>query len=258
MNLFLKICPQCKIEKSLANFYKEEYRSFCKRCTKENHKILLQNKKRKKAIGDGFKICKKCNIRKSINEFHKMKNGKFGVRTICKECLRSSEVKEKELRLALVSKGFKICSKCEKDKPLSEFHKHKKAKFGVTSICKICMYQYKKEKRNLIKQEKIKLALKNKILNNLRSRLSHALKRNSKIKHTLEYIGCTLEELKNHLESRFIDGMNWDNYGKWHIDHIRPCARFDLSNPEEQHKCFHFSNLQPLWEKDNLIKGDKF
>ena len=52
-------------------------------------------------------------------------------------------------------------------------------------------------------------------------------------------------------------GMSWDNYGKWEIDHIRPCASFDLSKPEEQYKCFNYMNLQPLWEKENQTKTKK-
>ena len=72
-------------------------------------------------------------------------------------------------------------------------------------------------------------------------------------------IGCSLEELKKHLESQFKPGMSWKNRGRngWHIDHIKPCASFDLSKSEEQHKCFHYSNLQPLWAKENLRKGIK-
>jgi len=53
--------------------------------------------------------------------------------------------------------------------------------------------------------------------------------------------------------------MTWSNYGKgWHIDHIKPCASFDLSNPEQQKICFHYTNLQPLWAIDNIKKGAKF
>jgi hypothetical protein len=89
----------------------------------------------------------------------------------------------------------------------------------------------------------------------LRNRIYYAIKNNSKFKSTLHLLGCSIEELKNHLSSKFTEGMNWNNYGKWHIDHIKPCASFDLSKPEEQFKCFHYTNLQPLWAKENLSKG---
>lgn len=74
---------------------------------------------------------------------------------------------------------------------------------------------------------------------------------------TLELTGCSKEELITHLETKFTDGMTWDNYGEWHIDHIRPCASFDLEDPEEQKRCFHWTNLQPLWAQDNIRKGAK-
>ena len=73
----------------------------------------------------------------------------------------------------------------------------------------------------------------------------------------MELTGCTLEELKEHLASKFTEGMTFENYGKWHIDHILPCASFDLLLPEEQPKCFHYTNLQPLWAIDNMKKGAK-
>jgi len=91
----------------------------------------------------------------------------------------------------------------------------------------------------------------------LRSRLYSALKGINKSQSTLKLIGCSIEQLKQHLEMQFKPGMSFDNYGKWHIDHIRPCASFDLSKSEEQYKCFHYTNLQPLWAYDNLSKNDK-
>jgi hypothetical protein len=91
----------------------------------------------------------------------------------------------------------------------------------------------------------------------LRSRIWHALKHNFKSKSTLKLIGCSIEFLKFYLERKFEYNMNWNNYGKWHVDHIIPCASFDLSNPEEQALCFHYTNLQPLWAKDNLKKHAK-
>jgi len=74
---------------------------------------------------------------------------------------------------------------------------------------------------------------------------------------TLELTGCSKEELITHLQSKFTEGMTWDNYGEWHIDHILPCVSFNLEDPEEQKKCFHWTNLQPLWAIDNIRKGAK-
>lgn len=92
------------------------------------------------------------------------------------------------------------------------------------------------------------------ILQNLRNRIWRAVKRFNKSAKSQELIGCSSEELIEYLENQFVNGMSWDNYGKWHIDHIQPCSTFDMSEPDEQKKCFHYTNLQPLWAKDNLSK----
>jgi hypothetical protein len=92
---------------------------------------------------------------------------------------------------------------------------------------------------------------------NLRGRFNRALKRNTKSASVLTLIGCSIQELQAYLGEKFTDGMTWENYGEWHIDHIKPCASFDLSDPKQQQECFHYTNLQPLWAEDNLKKGDK-
>jgi len=92
---------------------------------------------------------------------------------------------------------------------------------------------------------------------NIRNRIRMALKRNSKSYNTNTLIGCSIKELKVHLQSLFKDDMSWDNYGEWQIDHKIPCAAFDLSNVDNQLICFNYKNLQPLWAIDNLIKKDK-
>jgi hypothetical protein len=94
----------------------------------------------------------------------------------------------------------------------------------------------------------------------LRSRLWWALKRSSKTKKAsaLGLVGCSVYELMQHLEAQFVPGMSWGNYGEWHIDHIRPCASFDLADLAEQKACFHYTNLQPLWAVDNLSKHAKW
>lgn len=97
---------------------------------------------------------------------------------------------------------------------------------------------------------------------NLRHRVWNALQANeaSKSKSIQDLIGCPFDDLAKHLEAQFVDGMTWENYGKhgWHLDHIRPCASFDLSDPNQQSQCFHYTNMQPLWAVDNLSKGAKW
>jgi len=91
---------------------------------------------------------------------------------------------------------------------------------------------------------------------NLSCRINHALKCNSKSATTKRLLGCPIKDFIMYLESKFEVGMTWENYGKvWHVDHIMPCAIFDLTKPEHQNRCFHFSNLQPMFARENLQKG---
>ncbi len=82
-----------------------------------------------------------------------------------------------------------------------------------------------------------------------------ALRRKSR---TAELIGCSIQQLRAHLEAKFTNGMTWANQGAWHIDHIKPCALFDLTNEREQRACFHYTNLQPLWASENIRKSDTY
>jgi hypothetical protein len=101
----------------------------------------------------------------------------------------------------------------------------------------------------------------------IRSRVRGSLKNYNtrKDQHTMEYIGCSVEDLRNHLENQFENEtercghpISWENQGEWHIDHIRPCASFDLDLEDERHKCFHYTNLQPMWGPDNISKSDTY
>lgn len=90
-----------------------------------------------------------------------------------------------------------------------------------------------------------------------RSRIWSALKGKVKAQKTSELIGCSIEHLRLWLTFYFQPGMLWENYGDWHVDHIKPCASFDMSDPAQQRECFHYTNLQPLWAADNIRKGAK-
>lgn len=95
-----------------------------------------------------------------------------------------------------------------------------------------------------------------------RCRVNNAIRRAGveKSANTSQLIGTTREGLKRHLESLWALGMDWENYGPkgWHIDHKRPCASFDLTDPAQQRACFHYTNLQPMWATDNHSKGAKW
>ena len=95
----------------------------------------------------------------------------------------------------------------------------------------------------------------------LRSRFYYELKKHSATKKqsSITLVGCSIKKLKKYLESKFEEGMTWDNWSTngWHVDHIVPCSSFDLTKEKEQKKCFHYTNLQPLWAVDNRAKQSK-
>ena len=98
------------------------------------------------------------------------------------------------------------------------------------------------------------------IVVNMRTRIGIALRQYKDLKKTfstLELLGCSIDEFVKFIEAKFTEGMTWDNYGEWHIDHIKPCVSFVLTDMEQQKLCFHYTNLQPLWQHDNLSKGSK-
>lgn len=97
----------------------------------------------------------------------------------------------------------------------------------------------------------------------MRSRISAALKMCAsgqavKAARTAELVGCSWEFLVKHIEAQFLPGMTWENRAAWHIDHIRPCASFYLTDPAQQRLCFHYTNLRPLWAADNIRKGARY
>lgn len=117
----------------------------------------------------------------------------------------------------------------------------------------------KAREKDRIRSRRRRECLEVRILGALRNRLCDAIRGKSRSQTTQDLLGCTVEQLKTHLEGLFQSGMTWDNWthSGWHIDHIIPCAAFDLSDHEQQKRCFHYTNLQPLWAADNIRKGAK-
>jgi len=184
------------------------------------------------------KICTKCKIRKSIKEFCKKRNN---TNSICKKCCNQH------------TKNWEEKNKLYRKEYLQNYYQLNKEK--ILRDTKIYRLSHKKELAEYMKNKRhINLNLK--IKGYIANRMWHVLKGSYKSNSTMKLLDCSLEFLRNYLQNRFINGMSWSNYGKWHIDHIKPCASFNLSKPSEQRKCFHYTNLQPLWAKDNQSKRD--
>jgi len=115
------------------------------------------------------------------------------------------------------------------------------------------------EKRRIYEKQKYHTDINFKLRKSIRSRIGDYVSGDIKPTSAIKALGCTIEQLKIHIEKQFLPGMNWENHSfeGWHIDHIIPLASFDLTNPEDFAKACHYTNLQPLWALDNLKKGDK-
>lgn len=181
---------------------------------------------------------------------------------------------------------MKTCTKCNQIKPLTEYYKFRK---GYYPRCKHCCRAYSKkysennrenlkkyrennrekfmayhkeyrknnrEKRRVYRKQRYDTDIKFRIKALLRQRIKDALKK-KKSSRSMELIGCSILHFMKHLEKQFVPGMTWENQGEWHIDHMMPCASFDLEDPEQQRRCFHYTNQQPLWAAENISKGDK-
>lgn len=119
--------------------------------------------------------------------------------------------------------------------------------------------RYNRKKTMRRRRGRYRTDINYKLTCNLRARLYGALKRGRKSASTLELLGCSVEYLRSHIESLFTEGMSWTAVmdGRIQIDHIRPCASFNLTDPEQQKACFNYKNLQPLWKPDNQRKYTK-
>ena len=207
--------------------------------------------------------CTRCKEIKCLNKFNFIKS-RNKYHYYCKKCL--SEWK----------KEYKF-KNSEKIKNKNKEYKEKNA-----NIIKVKNKQYRIKNKNRDKKYRKTYYLKNKeeiklkcnerrqkrfkedplfkIKERLRTRIYKALNGISKSVRTMELLGCSVEEYKKHLELNFKDGMTWENYGYngWHIDHIRPCSSFDLSDFGQQKECFNYKNTQPLWAEENMKKGARY
>ena len=201
-----------------------------------------------------MKICKVCGIEKPLTEFSKKTGMKDGHLNQCKSCekeinnkwYQENLEKKKDYRKENAEKIKHYLKEYRKNnsQTIKEYHKE----YYQDNSEKV-KHRVKKYKRNRYKTDTLfRLSC------NVRGMVHRAIKN----KRTEEIIGCSFQELKLHLEKQFTEGMSWENYGEWHIDHKKPLSWFDITDPDEVDKANHYSNLQPLWAEENLIKGNRF
>jgi len=161
-----------------------------------------------------------------------------------------------ELNKQTINEQKKVYRKKNKDK-IKQYLEKNKDKFKQQRK----EYNIKNaDKKRQYQKNKIKNDIQYKLSRNLRKRLHSAIKNNQKLGSAVKDLGCTIDELKIYLESKFQEGMTWENwnlYG-WHIDHIKPLSLFDLTDKNQFLQAVHYTNLQPLWAEDNLSKNDKY
>jgi hypothetical protein len=183
------------------------------------------------------KLCVKCNSEKKISEFHNNKNGKYGVHSQCKICKNKYKKKYREKNKELIKEKSKEYSVNNKDK-IKEYKKK--------------YFQKNKDKFN---DRTKKYNLKNKHLKCWRDLLYMTLNKlgGNKEGKTIELLGYSALELKQHIEKQFTEGMSWKNHGEWHIDHIKPIITFERNTKPSIVNALN--NLRPMWATTRVING---
>jgi len=223
------------------------------------------------------KICTKCHVEKSFDEFTFDNRASDGRQSRCKECHKEDEKIRKINNPESVRKSDRKWRENNKEKIKLDMKKRYQANPEKYKAKAKKWARLNPEKRYKIKQdwivnnpekykESIRIANKKKIstakgklCKNISRGIRASLKGNKNNKHWEELVDFTSEQLKKHLELQFTDGMNWDNYGKWHLDHRIPLAVHNFTKPTHADfaRAWALKNLQPMWAKENMSKSAK-
>lgn len=231
------------------------------------------------------KKCSKCGEEKNVNMFYKRTKSKDGLDSWCKGCKRESDKTYRANNKEKIAKKHKVYYKDNRES--IDAYKKEWYENNKEEILKKRKDNYEENKETILERNRewrennrekkrardrkymkentgrLRERRRNnpqvRIADNLRRRMSYAIRNDQKTGSAVRDLGCSIGELKIHLEKQFQEGMTWENYGLhgWHIDHIKPLVSFDLTNREQFLKACHYTNLQPLWAKDNLSKGAK-
>jgi hypothetical protein len=234
-----KICSKCKEEKNTSEFYlnpnNNKLRASCKICFSNIcKKYREKNKEKVKKYHEQYRITNQEIIKEKGRIYREKNQEQIKIRQ--KETSKKYYQKNKEVAIER-SRNFRL-----NNPNYSKDYRERNPN-----------YSNEYRKKRITEDPLFKLSY------SVRSRLHIFFTKNNitKKSKTFDFVGCSPEFLKEHIEKQFKDGMNWENYGRngWHIDHIIPLS--SAKNEEEIYKLCHYTNLQPLWANDNLSKGSK-
>ncbi len=206
------------------------------------------------------KKCSRCKERKQLPKFSHNKSGKDGLQSICKACCstyhkqwlaKNRECRREQRKKRRIENEKNRRPQCKKCNNII----HKK---GYVPYNELTELQKQKERvRAIKKQAKKRATPRGTIENRMRVNINQSLKGGKDGRKWEELTGYSLDKLMSHLEKKFTQGMNWGNYGEWHIDHIIPNSAFNYSSPNDLDfkNCWALKNLRPLWAEENMSKG---
>ena len=273
----VKCCTSCQTIKPITMFH-TCHGIPCSKCKLCKNAMKKESSAKRTFPSIESKSCKRCNQTLHVEMFTKTIGSKDGYSAVCKNCRSLEEKERRDFQRNLLlnpPEGVKQCNSCMIFKSYQSYRANRRSNDGFSSECFDCKpkcvwtaeqqrqseRKYRQNNPDKLK-EKYKRQAQNvnrRIRDSLNHRISELLRSHGEGKRntTLQYVGCSKDYLKGWLEYQFEDGMSWDNYGEWHIDHVRPCSSFNLSLESEQLVCFHWSNLKPMWGLDNIIKSNK-
>jgi len=220
--------------------------------TQKDWKDITNPKERQKAYRKAYREVNKDKIKAQNKNYRQLNKDKIKVKN--------------DVYVKLNKDKIKVRRKCYQEANKDKIKEYSKSWYKINRdkiiVQKKAYREVNKDKLKLKKKayykNRLKTNIQYKLSHYLRARLKTAIKFNYKSGSAVKDLGCTVEQLKQYLESKFQPEMTWDNWtvDGWHIDHIKPLASFDLTDRNQLLEACHYTNLQPLWAKDNLSKGD--
>lgn len=265
-----KKCTRCGEEKELEEFGAKKKNpdgrdTRCKKCLAEiKREWVARPKKEKEVIPDGFHKCSKCGEIKLLAEFRKNDKCKDGHVHVCNMCRNEYNDKwraeHREQHLASRRNNYYKNIDREHARMLRHHKKHAEKIRETRKIYiannKASINKYQREYSHMLAKTDANYLL----IKRCRGRILFALKNGEKAANTAELLGVSIQHFREYITQQFYDGMTWEAFmnGEIELDHIKPVASFDFSNPINQYICFNYRNHQPLWKRDNMLKSDKW